>query len=276
MAIDLDFLKSSYFFFDLPVVYKLSKEKEINIYPITVKQSEIFLSSAYILAIDKNATASVEIIQMSYLQFLMEVVLPSDKTMVTRLTNLLNLCLDIKDPMVKKEKGKYILYDPEKGIEINHKDFEDIRRIIMYQNNPHYDDSYINPDIKQAMDELDYMRNKDYDMPTIERKIAIISSHTGITKKEQLEMTYRSHTLLFEEVSGEIEFTTTYPIALYAGKANEIPHWIYKKKKDRLDGYFVSASKYNKSMGGDGNINQITDESGVLALENQYINKGGK
>lgn len=268
MAIDLDFLKSAYFYFDLPVVYELGKGQTIKINPVSVRNSEIFTSSADILSIDKNSSSSPEIIQMSYLKFLIEVLLPVNKLAKQKLINILLLCLGMEDPVIKKRDNKIFLYDSKLDVEISAKHFEDIRRIIMYQNNPHYDDSYINPDIKQAMDELDYVRNKDYVMPTLERKMAIISAHTGIRKKEQEEMTYRSHVLLFEEISGEVEHMTTYPIALYAGKADTISHWIYKKKKDKLDGYFVSADKYNRAMGGDGKILQTNmDETGVLALE---------
>ena len=70
--LNLDLYRKAYFYFDLPVEYKI-KDKTLFIYPITVKDSEIFLSSMSVIDIDKNASDSVEIIQMSYLAFIYNV-----------------------------------------------------------------------------------------------------------------------------------------------------------------------------------------------------------
>lgn len=69
MAIDIAVLERGYFYFDKPVPYKLSDTTYININPISVYDSEVFLSSCDILQIDKNAFNSVDIIQMTYLDF---------------------------------------------------------------------------------------------------------------------------------------------------------------------------------------------------------------
>ena len=54
MAVDIEYLTTSYFFFDKPVPYKLSDESSLMICPISVIDSEIFNSSIDILKIDKN------------------------------------------------------------------------------------------------------------------------------------------------------------------------------------------------------------------------------
>ena len=87
-----------------------------------------------------------------------------------------------------------------------------------------------------------------------ERKIAIVAAHTGYDKEKLYTMTYRSLNLLFNEVCEEVDFLTTLPIALYAGKAKDMEHWIYKKKKDKYSDYIMTLEDYNKSMGGDGNV----------------------
>ena len=51
--VDIEYLKTRYFYLDEPVKYKL-KDNEINIYPIQLKDSEFFLSSIGILTVDKN------------------------------------------------------------------------------------------------------------------------------------------------------------------------------------------------------------------------------
>lgn len=262
--LNLDFYRKAYFYFDKPVPYKLSDTAQIEIMPISVSNSEIFLSSCDVIQIDKNALNSVDIIQMSYLDFLIRVVFPSDESrlMLDKFCSILKLCLNIEAWKIKtNKKRKASIVAADDSFEITGKQFDDIRRIILYQNIPQYDDSYIDPDLKKAMDDVDRLKSQNIEIPNIERRMAIITAHCGISKKEQMDMTYRSHTVLFQEVYGEVEFETTRPIMLYAGKGNEIDHWIYKKKKDKFDGYITSVESYNKSMGGDGKVKQANSNT---------------
>ena len=160
MKINFDFLSKAYFYLDKPVEYSLG-EKSIQIYPISLEDSEIFMASMDILAVDKNATPSVEIIQMSYLQFMLEKLIAENPLNKQKLINILILCLKFKDfGIIINEQGKQCIYDKELDCIITPKQFEDIRRIILYQNLLHYDDSYINPDAKKAMDEVDLIKNQ--------------------------------------------------------------------------------------------------------------------
>lgn len=269
MKIDIDFYKKAYFYFDKPVDYQI-KDKLIKIYPVAVEDSEVFLSSMNILMVDKNSSPSVEIIQMSYLEFIYKILF-QDQTNIDRFVNILKYCLHINSPYVGFDKNdKPYLEDKENDILIGPKDFDNIKRLILYQNLIHYDDEYINPELKAAMSEVDELRNKGIDSPTIERRIAIITAHCGLSKQEQLKMTYRSHSLLFEEVYGEVEYTTLRPIALFGGNGDKIDNWIYKKKKDKFDGYVTDADKYSASMGGKYNAIQSTNVNRGDILSQQY------
>ena len=269
MKIDIDFYKKAYFYFDKPVDYQI-KDKLIKIYPVAVEDSEVFLSSMNILMVDKNSSPSVEIIQMSYLEFIYKFLF-QDQTNIDRFVNILKYCLHINSPYIGfDENNKPYLVDKENDILIGPKDFDNIKRLILYQNLIHYDDEYINPELKAAMSEVDELRNKGIDSPTIERRIAIITAHCGLSKQEQLKMTYRSHSLLFEEVYGEVEYTTLRPIALFGGNGDKIDNWIYKKKKDKFDGYITDADKYSASMGGKYNAIQSTNTNRGDILSQQY------
>ena len=276
--LNLDLYRKAYFYFDLPVEYKI-QEKTLFIYPVSVKDSEIFLSSQSVISIDKNAADSVEVIQMTYLDFIYKVLF-QDQVNISKFLNILKYCLHIENEAVEvgyDANNKPFLKDEDSDIEIKSKDFDNIRRIIMYQNLIHYDDEYVNPEIKKMMDEVDAVKNAGIDPPTIERKMAIITAHCGISKQEQMNMTYRSHSLLFEEVYGEVEFETTRPILLYAGKGNEIDHWIFKKKKDKMDGYVVDADSYAQSMGGDKSAIKTTSNTqfgdNLSQQYNNFVNK---
>lgn len=260
VAVDLEFLSKSYFYFDEPVPYQLDNNYTLYIKPISVRNSQFFLDSVDLLTIDKNSSSNPQIIQMSYLQFITDVLLQSENMKVYKqqFINLLILCLGMKNPYVyHNEKGKPFLVEGKNEFQINHRQFEDIKKIILYQNIIHFDDTYVNPEAKAAMNQIDMLKNQEFENMSIERKMAIITTHTGVLKKDQLEMTYRSHCLLFEEVCGEVEFTTTRPVALFGSKGKELPHWIYKKKKNKFNDYFISDKAYHKSMGGDGNITPV-------------------
>ena len=250
VSIDINVLQEIYFAHDKHVPYQLRDGNTLNILPVYVQDFAVFYHSVGILKIDKNALNKVEYIQMKYLQFLFEVMFPQDKFYIQQFINIINLCLDLKKAMINAdEHGKVYIYDEEKQIKIDAKDFDEISRIIMYQNFYRYDDSYVNPDVQRAMREVDELKGKAYEEISLERKEAIITAHTGISKKDLEGMTYRSFSMLFDEVCGEVEFTTTREIALFAGKGDEIEHWIYKKKKNKMDGYFVTTEQYAKSMG---------------------------
>lgn len=256
--LDLDVLNRLFFAFDEPVIYGVENKAAVTISPVPITKSEQFLSSIDVISYDKNSSSSVEIIQMSYLDFLLRVLLrgeDADKYNM-KLSVILQYCLGIDDwYLTVNEKNKAVLTDRNSGIVITHKQFEDIRRIILYQNILHYDDEYVDPELRKAMDDVDRVKGRNVVPPSLERKMAIITAHCGLDKVTQKTYTLRSHQALFEECVGEINYLTVRPISIYAGK--EIDHYIYPKKKDKYDGYFTSVEKYNKSMGGNGNVKSV-------------------
>ena len=142
-----------------------------------VEDSEVFLSSMNILLVDKNSSPSVDIIQMSYLEFIYKVLF-QDEINIDRFVNILKYCLHMNSPQIGfDEKNKHFLVDKESGILIGSKDFDNIKRLILYQNLVHYDDEYVNPEIKAMMNEIDELKNKGVDTQNIKRRIAIITAH---------------------------------------------------------------------------------------------------
>ena len=277
-----------YFAYDKPVPYKLRNGHELQIYPVKLQDSLIFLTSCDLLTIDKNSLGSVEIIQMSYLKYIMQYKLSQEdedaaKYERQKLTNICILCFHMQLPFIlNDDSGKPFIGDVGNSeVKIYEKDFEDIRRIVMYQNILDYDDEYIDPDLKKAIEETKAMRAAKCAPISTERKIAIVAAHTGYDKEKLYTMTYRSFNLLFNEVCEEVDFLTTRPIALYAGKAKDMEHWIYKKKKDKYSDYIMTLEDYNKSMGGDGQVadgkiraskNMPTDGAALDAMYNMNTN----
>ncbi len=274
MSVDIELLKLAYFALDEPVPYKLKTGQEIFVKPIMVKDSMLFMASVDVLKIDKNSLGSVEAIQASYLKFLQKMIFPSNDIMVQKFLNILDLCLELKGIYLCNDEMERTFIQTESGIVISAKEFDDITKIILYQNLPDYDDKYINPDIKKSMQEVDRLKNKDYESPDFERQMGIIESHTGILKEQLLKKTWRSFQILFREVCGEIEFYTTRPAAIAVGAGDKIDHYIFKKRKDKFDGYFVDMDKFSHEVTGqDADKIPVSGDEGITSQYKEMMSK---
>lgn len=258
--IDREILREQYFQFDEPVPYDLGDGKEVIVTPVKMKHSELFTTCAQILMIDKNSSPSVEIIQMPYLKFLTDVLFPQSGVYPLNLGTICAICLGMKNPqIILDKKGKPAIRDSELDITINCQQFDDISKIILYQNFVDYDDRYIDPDFKKAMRETDELRNKNIEIPNTERKMAILTSHTGIRRADIKEMTMREFSLVFAEVVGEVQYIATTSIAAFGG--NDIDHWVYRKKRGAFDSYITDVDAYTRSMGGSSSIRTVTNDA---------------
>ena len=274
MSVDIELLKLAYFALDEPVPYKLKTGQEIFVKPIMVKDSMLFMASVDVLKIDKNSLGSVEAIQASYLKFLQKMIFPSNDIMVQKFLNILDLCLELKGIYLCNDEMERTFIQTESGIVISAKEFDDIAKIILYQNLPDYDDKYINPDIKKSMQEVDRLKNKDYESPDFERQMGIIESHTGILKEQLLKKTWRSFQILFKEVCGEIEFYTMRPAAIAVGAGDKVDHYIFKKRKDKFDGYFVDMNKFSHEVTGqDADKIPVSGDEGITSQYKEMMSK---
>lgn len=264
--VNIDLLQRAYFTFDKPVPYKVG-DVELHITPVLLTESDVFLASVDILQHDKNSAPDPTIIKMSYLEYMVTVIAQTDDLFVDKLSNILYYCLDAQSWHFElNERGKPVLCDDTHGAKITAKKFDEISRIILYQNILHYDDAYVNPEFRKMMDEVDAVKNFGKEFPTLERKMNIITAHTGITKEQQRKMTFREHQGVFEEVSGEVDFLTTRALSLRYG-VKDAEHWIYRNKKGKYDGYITSMGKYQKSFGGDGMIANVSQGDGASHVE---------
>ena len=138
--LDIEYLKRQYFTFDKPIPFK-----SFYIYPVMLEEYYDFMYSHDILDIDKDSIPDKKIIKMTYLEFLINILQESEAVQI-KLSNILNICLkiDLDTVEVKIKEDKMFI----NGEEIDSKDFDILRKIILYQNIPSYDDKYIDPDIK--------------------------------------------------------------------------------------------------------------------------------
>lgn len=261
--INIEKLISEYAFFGKPIPYN-----ELEIHPVMVKDSGTFLSNMAILNIDKNTFNDIEIIKMSYLKFL-GVLSLHDKTILDKLTQIFRLVLKIDDEKVvyllpdgKKNdytllitkpvnRGEREIADYSTATIITSKEFDDIKKIIMHQNIHDFDDDYIDPDVKKAVEEYHRIITRDVIETTVEKKVAAIQVETGMTCEEIYKMTYRQFNILFETMLDNIDYKILKTAELSGNVEfkKSIEHWVFKKEKGKFGDAFINADSFNNKMG---------------------------
>ena len=270
--VDMDRLELMYFQNDEPIPYRLknavSKEGSVSqdgynlfIKPIKVKDWSVFNNCLDIIMHELQDYNSVEIIQMSYLEFLLNVLLEqvSDEEIsenAFKLSTILSMSLGVYEARkgMFRNKPCLTLHD-ENGVTlaiITHKEFNEIKKIILFQNIINYDDRYLSPEIKKEIAEYEKIKysNDSIVNPTLEKQKVFVISKTGISMKDINDMTYRTFTQVYNyNVNVDLYFAQKILQASekYDMKEEAI-HPLFKKEEDRLKSAFVSKSDFEGKM----------------------------
>lgn len=222
-----------------------SEEDILYINPVTMDKYFEFFYSVQCLMIEKNKISDVKILSMSYLDFLFYMI-NNDKdgnTYAEMLYEILNLTLGVEDSDLR------YLYDNDgrvkliiKNIEYNKKDFDNIKRIICYQNMPNFDDEYINPELKEAIEEAENLKNEVKGTITLEDQIISVSISSPYKTEDIYKMTIRKFIKTLQKVDSKLHYQIykTGEISGMVSFKEEILHWMYTK-----DNKFDSLIKYN-------------------------------
>ena len=270
--VDMDKLELMYFQNDEPIPYRLKNVVNVDgsvsqdgydlfIKPIKVKDWSIFNNCLDIIMHELQDYNSVEIIQMSYLEFLLNVLLEqvSDEEIgenAFKLSTILSMSLGIYEARKGKFKDRPCLtIHDENGVAlaiITHKEFNEIKKIILFQNIINYDDRYLSPEIKKEIAEYEKIKysNDNIVNPTLEKQKVFVISKTGISMKDINDMTYRTFTQVYNyNVNVDLYFAQKILQASqkYDMKEDAI-HPLFKKEEDRLKSAFVSKSDFEGKM----------------------------
>ncbi|MEG1353704.1 MAG: hypothetical protein RR255_00280 [Bacilli bacterium] len=240
----------SYFQNGYDVPYSLTKGGNILIKPILVKDYPVYEFSHTVLNIKKNDTDNIEIIQMSYLEFLINEILNGKEDYSIQLSTIFDLCLDEKKIKIGMDKGKkcLIICDEKDNIKmvIHKKEFDDIRKIILYQNDIKYDDREISSEIIKITNEYYSIKYKNTEIPSLEKRKAFVSSKTGISLKEINDMNYRFFDLVYDSsVNSELYFAQK--IIQASPKydiGKDVSYPLYTKERDKYEVAFIDESTY--------------------------------
>lgn len=237
--VNIDMLQRFYFCNSFTIPYQLKKSKnEINIKPILVKDYPMYEWCKEVLEFQKNETNDINVIKMSYLDFLIDYVFKKDKECIQKLLKLFELCLGETYISFEKDNGRNCIALCEengtiKGL-INRKEFDDISLIILNQNDANYDNRYITPEVKELMYQYYKIKYSDIATPSFEKRKAFVSSKLGKTFIELNEIPYREFDLIYKaSVDSEIYLTTKITEASYKYEVKEqTKHPLFEKYKD--------------------------------------------
>lgn len=253
--------------FNKPIPYVLKSKQEILIYPVYMKDILDFEKGQGILHIDKNSSSNIEIIQMSYLKYLYSLFLVfvsrGEFSLLECFQKILEICFHIEIPQQKlfnffsldvignfwRKNKKNDIYLDIDGIIITSKDFDNIIRIILYQNIEDYDDRVVSSDIKELYEEYMKIKNRNAVMVPLEKKILAVMSETGYRKEDILNLTIRDFYGLFNMSIDKIEYQIRECARIHGAKIkgnNE--HWVIKNKKDKYDEIFTGVQEFTNKI----------------------------
>lgn len=194
--------------FDDPIDYK-----GLLLYPVSIRKINKFLQSSSVLRIQKEYIPDKEIIKMSYLKFLMTNIDKEKEEYGESLTfDLLALCfmicmrieeISIRLFIGEDCKAKLILND----VEINENDFDYLRKLILYQNLPNYDDELMNPDLKNDLEQADKIKNGGEETEDFEHLIANLVIGTGMNIDDVKNLPIRKFYIIGQVMDRKLHYS---------------------------------------------------------------------
>ena len=194
--------------FDDPIDYK-----GLLLYPVSIRKINKFLQSSSVIRIQKEYIPDKEIIKMSYLKFLMTNIDKEKEEYGESLTfDLLALCFmicmrieEISIRLFIDEDGKVKLI--LNGVEIDENEFDYLRKLILYQNLPNYDDELMNPDLKNDLEQADKIKNGGEETEDFEHLIANLVIGTGMNIDDVKNLPIRKFYIIGQVMDRKLHYS---------------------------------------------------------------------
>ncbi len=252
--VDIEKIKKEFIENDKPVPYKLNCNKIILLNQIKVKDWYKF-NNLEILDYDKNSIRDIEIIRMTYLEFLLNVYCLQSEQTGDMFIELLSIVFktDIDNIKFFENNNGYFISLEKEHITISDKDFSEIKKIILYQNISDYNEENYGEDIVRIIkDYFEAITNKNVKNPTLEDMKIFVFSKKNISFEEINNMSYRLFKLLYDMLVDEDNFIADKIIQASEKFKTEgdILHPLQTKKKTILERVLgdrdALLSKFNK------------------------------
>lgn len=260
--IDLDKYIDTYFSNGLDAPITLKKGGKFYIKPVLLKDNALYQWSLECLRYEKNVTDApveiqVKILQMKYLEFLLEVVMPLRKEEVlTKLSTLFKLTTHCSQFKPIRDKNEWAIAFTDENNTVTHimnaKEFNEFIYVVNNQNDPHFDNRTPNPEVLELMQEYYKVKYANQVHPSLEKKKAFVCSKTGKTYRELGELTLREFLMVYEAcLSSEVYLAQKVTEASYKYKVDKPKvHPLFEKETDPYAELFEDASVLsNKGLG---------------------------
>ena len=255
-----------------PTIYK-----GIKLYPIQMEKSIPFFSNVGCLTIQKNNISDIDIIQMSYLNFLLNMCIIK-KELLSAFNKIMDLVLREQEIVFLlsnkeyninniKEFQKYMelrltmdiskvkmkVYTSKDEVIITDTDFEKIRRIICEQNTIEIDDMVLPEKIQKAVEEAKEFVD-DGNNPSLEEQIIALACISGnITRMNEIKKMTVYQFITALKRYNLIESSRMYGSAIATGMVEikgDIPTWLSPTlKQNSLDRVTESGDKIEEFKG---------------------------
>lgn len=253
--------------------------KGLKIKPITVRDAEEFLDAVEIFKIEKNKIPNVEIIQMSYLEFLMGM-LAIDESYRNAFLWLIHTTLGMEysdanridgdtyapnellaqsisdnnafyyingwdlEVIIKKGRASIRLMDTT----LNASEFDTFRKIILFQNIDGYDDIEMSEDFRRVIEQYYALKFKGIHDPTLEEKMMAVMVSTSYTMDSLIKMPYRTFDKLFDCSIKKVDYMATKMLEPHLKEGHSIDHWVFYPERDKYANIFGDAQELAKKV----------------------------
>lgn len=263
--VNIDYLSRKYFSKGKPCPYKLKSGIEILIYPILVENYEEYEDYKPIIEMDKNKIGIAEIITMSQLEYLNYTFNTSEigTQQLQMFKGIFELCLKEDYVAITNNNDKYVVVVANKTIKdngeddytlkytISNKEYLDIVKIILYQNDSEYDDAYIDPDVLKEYNEMMLLKTKGLRQPSLEERKIFVLARYKCSIEDINNMTKRFFDMLYSEYIGIEQYfiDTMYKTSEKFEIKENILYPLFKPKEDKFKDLFITTDTLNSKLG---------------------------
>ena len=252
-----DFKKEKYqYYFEngLDVPIKLSKtNKQIYVKPVLVKDSLKYNEVSSILKYDKNKINDIDVIRMSYLEYLAILVLNSEQ-IATKFMELMKLCLGLENIAFNEDKGAICIavVDGDNNVEsvIHSNEFDTIKNVILYQNDSDYVNLTLSEDLLEQYETYINIVSRDTHTPTTEEKKAYIMLKNGYTLEQINNLPLRFFELMYKTGIDNDEYIAQKIIqgSFKYDIKNDIVHPQYAKRESPIKKLFADRGDFEQKL----------------------------
>jgi hypothetical protein len=214
--------------------------------PVKTQDYNEFYTFIHCMLQDKNSIPDIDIIKMSYLDYLFYLSKNEETSyMLAMLVSLICLCTNVELEEVKyfiNQKNEHVLI--LNGIEFDKNKFMHMRGIICAQNDVDISIFELDPRVRQEILKTMELKNKSggFEMATLEEQIICILISSNISLEQIKELSLRKFKKILNRIDHKMHYEI-YTLGSLSGNIvlkQEIPHWLATLEKSKFDQHISS------------------------------------